>query len=394
MNPTSSAPSLKSAAAQIQEDSTLTALPQDVMPNIFERLPASNFFALACASKQVCRLVEPWLRSEAERKLGAFSPASLKNSIQNLAPLFRTGCHHISEVAWLKLLKAAADSGIDSDSIEMLLFAFATDDTKVSKLPTLPKFRTLSEFMRPYGTPGFWTVDMEPQTKNIDQMANIFILSVEEMIKAERSRGGLAEKTRQLSDRRGWKILTRIFSEFDSVRQKGLLLQVKPFKSDSAAIHLAFDELVAAHLTSLNRLPWFVFYPADFPYGEIENYSNMLADVYSLTPPQGGTSYLLSLCKDGLRHFRANIPWRRHSCGLAKLMFRVLAYEIRRNRTLGLADHADDLQSVIVKSFITPKELNHFTSELNSRMDRGMRLETAVDQWMDEMTNPGECVIS
>ena len=133
----------------IELDLDLTTLPGDVMPNIFNRLPATDFLGLACTSKKVNCLVQPCLRDLATHKLDAFEPEALDASIYRFAPLFRTGCLHISDEAWLDMLKKAEDAGIDRELIETLLFSFSADDTKLPKLPTLPRPQETAAFATP-----------------------------------------------------------------------------------------------------------------------------------------------------------------------------------------------------------------------------------------------------
>lgn len=391
MNPSSTATLSENTVLWMQDNYTLTTLPEDISPQIFGRLPVSSFFSLACTSKQAYCLVEPMLRCEAGTRLGKFSPALLKESVQVLAPLLRTGFHHISKDAWRQLFEVAANKEIDGDLMEMLLFSFAADDEMLEKLPL---FEKLSGYMRHHQQFMGRNAYKEWPKYIAHQNAEIFTLSVEEMIKAERLKGGLVGKRRQLSDRRGWKIATRIFSQFDFPRQQKLLLQLKPDKSDSINIHLAFEELVVAHLASMKSFPSFIFWPDDSRQGEIKSYSDMLADVYSLTSPQGETSYIMALCKNKRLSLPANVSWKKLLPEPSKLLFRLLAYEIRKNQTSGLTGRTNDLQSCVVKSFITPKELEQFSRGINSRMDQGMPLEAAIDKWMEEIPEPEKCVIS
>jgi hypothetical protein len=391
MNPSSTATLSKNTVLWMQDNYTLTTLPEDISPQIFGRLPVSSFFSLACTSKQAYCLVEPRLRCEAETRLGKFSPALLKESVQVLAPLLRTGFHHISEDAWRQLFEAAANKEIGGDLMEMLLFSFAADDEMLEKLPL---FEKLSGYMRHHQKFIGRNAYKEWPKYIVDAEQFYFSISREEMIKAERLGCVLVGKRRQLSDRRGWKISTRIFSQFDVALQQKLLLQLKPADKNNVHINLAFEKLVVVHLASMKSFPPFIFWPNASRQGEIESYSDMLADVYSLTSPQTETSYLIALCKNGLYSLPANVSWRKLMHGPAKLLFRLLAYEIRNSQAPDPTGRVNNLQSRFVKSFITPAELDHFSREINACRGRGVALETAVDEWMNENHEPEKCVIS
>jgi hypothetical protein len=391
MDKASSATFSGNTVHQIEDEGPLTTLPGDIYPQIFERVPVSSFFSLICTSKQAYCWVESRLGCVADTKLDTFSPATLKKSVKQRAPLLRHGTYHISEGAWEKLCRAAANNAINGDILEMLLFSFAAEDDVLEKLPLFPK---LAGFLRLYLPQRLMNKNNDIEKMDTDRIAEICILSVKAMIKAERLRCDLAGKIRQLSDRRGWKIATRIFSEFNVPRQKELLLQLKPDKSASANIHHAFEKLVVVHLAAMKSFPSFLFWPNPSLPGEIKSYSDMLADVYSLPSPQSETSYLMALCKnEGLR-LSANVSRSMLLPEPCKLLFRLLASEIRKNQTPGPTGRANDLQSCVVKSFITPKELEHFSRRINSRMDQGVRLEIAVDEWMNEIPELEKCVIS
>jgi hypothetical protein len=74
-------------------------------------------------------------------------------------------------------------------------------------------------------------------------------------------------------------------------------------------------------------------------------------------------------------------------------MFRLLAYEARKDQTADIEAWSNPAKDKVLKKFITQKELNHFVKKLNSRMDREMPLELAVSKWIDENQEPGKCVI-
>lgn len=376
----------------IEPDLSLTTLPADVMPNIFNRLsPATDFFGLACTSKEVHCLVQPWLRDQAIHILDTFNPEFLERSINRLTPLFRTGCLHIFDQAWLDMLTRARDKAIDRELIETLLVSFAADDTKLPKLPTMPKPQEIAAVAYPHPYP----LEEDHSAWNRTFATKVIVeAGISEMMEADRYVTDPTLKTRQVSKRPGWERLVEIFMQIDICDQIKLLLRVQVREFDNANILLAFEELVAAHLTTLIATDCFIFPPDDFRAEEIDRYYNVLADVYTLAPSQGENSFFHSLSKkNSFSWFPDFLHWKENWRGPCNLMFRLLAYEARKDQTADIEAWSNPAKDKVLKKFITHKELNHFVKKTNSRMDRGMRLELAVSKWIDENQDPGKCVI-
>jgi hypothetical protein len=367
----------------------LTMLPADVMPNIFNRLSATDFLRLVYTTKKVYFLAQPYLRDLATRKLDAFEPESLDASIRRLAPLFRTGCLHISGEAWLDLLKKAGNAGIDRELIETLVFSFAPDDTK---LPTLPILQETAPVAYPFMYP--WDTDHLALNRE-SAMRTICENGLAEMIGVEMQNTDCAATTRQLSLRPGWKGLVKIFGQLDICDQIKSLASIRVGPSSGENILLAFKKLSAPHLAALVAADNFIFSPDDFREEEIDCYYNALANVCTLPPAPGKDSFLLSLCKkNSFSWFPGFLPWRENWRGPCNLMFRLLAIEARKDKPADIEAWSNSVKDKALISFITQKELNHFVKKLNNRMDHGMRLELAVSEWIDENREPGKCVIS
>jgi hypothetical protein len=95
-------------AVQPHDDSYMAALPDDILPNIFSRLPAPEVFALSAVSKQFLRCSRPAIRDWAMRELAATTEGPFgEQHWKVLLDVMRNGLSHIGPEEWQAWLQAA-----------------------------------------------------------------------------------------------------------------------------------------------------------------------------------------------------------------------------------------------------------------------------------------------
>jgi hypothetical protein len=182
-------------------------LPDDVLPNIYSRLPTPELFALASVSKQVQHSIQPLLRDAAEQRLGAFSfsPRDLEKSVRDLVALLRIAGRHISDEAWTNFLQKAEASNIDPRLIVVLRLSVAGENTAPGKHPD---------------TVWVATSDIWPEVISGTETAWLICAAgMKEMMRVERLGVVSNVGPTQLGIRPAWKQLASIFNIF-SLRLK------------------------------------------------------------------------------------------------------------------------------------------------------------------------------
>ena len=362
----------------------------DVLPNIFSRLPVSDLLTFSRLNREARQASATLLMPKAISLFDNFNVDEYQDSLERLAAFFRNGCAGISNANWLALLNKTAAQGIDRQLFEVLLFAFAADDIVLPTIPALPEPHEKPPVRTSYG-------DLIPD-RNFDRRRAaarkfIFQTGATEMFDVARCNKNPTTNTRSLAERRGWTKLTAVFTECETSAQVRILLNIRPAAWDAPDIHLAFEELVIAHIGKLVKDKDFLFAPDDYSVKELDAYYTVLTDFYTFTPSVGERACFVSMYATRQSNFPDCLSWKDSTLGTCNFVFRLLAAEICGNRA------TPDAQSCVIKSlalrrFITGKEFDHFVKALNARMDRGMTLEIAVSRWLDDNRAAGKCAIS
>lgn len=378
------------AAVHSSQTPTLTSMLPDVLPNIFSRLPVSDLLTFSRLNREARQASATLLMPKAISLFDNFNVDEYQDSLERLAAFFRNGCAGISNANWLALLNKTAAQGIDRQLFEVLLFAFAADDIVLPTIPALPEPHEKPPVRTSYG-------DLIPD-RNFDRRRAavrkfIFQTGATEMFDVARCNKNPTTNTRSLAERRGWTKLTAVFKECETSTQVRILLNIRPAAWDAPDIHLAFEELVIAHIGKLVKDKDFLFAPDDYSVKELDAYYTVLADFYTFTPSVGERACFVSMYATRQSNFPDCLSWKDSTLGTCNFVFRLLAAEIRGNRA------TPDAQSCVIKSlalrrFITGKEFDHFVKALNARMDREMTLEIAVSRWLDDNRAAGKCAIS
>lgn len=378
------------AAVHSSQTPTLTSMLPDVLPNIFSRLPVSDLLTFSRLNREARQASATLLMPKAISLFDNFNVDEYQDSLERLAAFFRNGCAGISNANWLALLNKTAAQGIDRQLFEVLLFAFAADDIVLPTIPALPEPHEKPPVRTSYG-------DLIPD-RNFDRRRAaarkfIFQTGATEMFDVARCNKNPTTNTRSLAERRGWTKLTAVFKECETSTQVRILLNIRPAAWDAPDIHLAFEELVIAHIGKLVKDKDFLFAPDDYSVKELDAYYTVLADFYTFTPSVGERACFVSMYATRQSNFPDCLSWKDSTLGTCNFVFRLLAAEICGNRA------TPDAQSCVIKSlalrrFITGKEFDHFVKALNARMDRGMTLEIAVSRWLDDNRAAGKCAIS
>lgn len=378
------------AAVHSSQTPTLTSMLPDVLPNIFSRLPVSDLLTFSRLNREARQASATLLMPKAISLFDNFNVDEYQDSLERLAAFFRNGCAGISNANWLALLNKTAAQGIDRQLFEVLLFAFAADDIVLPTIPALPEPHEKPPVRTSYG-------DLIPD-RNFDRRRAaarkfIFQTGATEMFDVARCNKNPTTNTRSLAERRGWTKLTAVFKECETSAQVRILLNIRPAAWDAPDIHLAFEELVIAHIGKLVKDKDFLFAPDDYSVKELDAYYTVLADFYTFTPSVGERACFVSMYATRQSNFPDCLSWKDSTLGTCNFVFRLLAAEICGNRA------TPDAQSCVIKSlalrrFITGKEFDHFVKALNARMDRGMTLENAVSKWLDDNRAAGKCAIS
>jgi hypothetical protein len=383
MDRTSSGTATVGSVATLRDTSDPVMLPNDVLPNIFSRLPAPELFALASVSREIQTLTQPLLGDAADSELRACSPLDLQKSLQHLAALLHVAGHHISDQAWTDFLQGVEAICIDPRLVNFLLLSLARDDAALRKRADVVALANSTMSHREING---------PETARL-----ICAAGMKQLMSMERlGRVGNAMPN-QLSHRRGWKQLAHLFRLFTPKNQVDVLLQLKARNSDGANIRAAFDELLATHVAGLVESGRFMLLHRSLAGEPAKRsaYFGILSDAYTMAASPDQLTYFQQACQQTMQPTGiASEPWRRSGRENCNFLFRALAYEIRTNLTENLKTYSFAIRRELQLFFLTGAEVNDFTKKLNVRMDQGMPLEDAVSLWIDENRNPGSCVIS
>jgi hypothetical protein len=90
---------------------TIAALPDDVLPNIFSRLPASQIFGLSTVSTRFLHCSRPAVRDWALGELNATLDLHGETRWQRLLDVMRNGLHRIDPAFWNAWMQAAKSRG-------------------------------------------------------------------------------------------------------------------------------------------------------------------------------------------------------------------------------------------------------------------------------------------
>ena len=377
-------------AVHSSQTPTLTSMLPDVLPNIFSRLPVSDLLTFSRLNKEARQASETLLMPKAIGLFDNFNVDEYQDSLERLAAFFRNGCAGISDENWLALLNKTAAQGIDRELFEVLLFAFAADDIALPAIPALPKLHQKPSVQTSYGEV---IPDRGFESRRSAARKLIFQIGAREMFDVARCNNDPTANKRSVVERRGWTKLTAVFKECVTAAQVWLLSTIQPSVFDAPEIHLAFEELVIAHIAKLAKDRDFVFPPDDYSRNQLDGYYTVLADFYTYAPAVGERACFVSMFSERQSNFPDYFPWKESTPGTCKFVFRLLAAEIRENKARPEA-RSSVIESSALRRFITRKELDHFARNLNSRMDRGMTLENAVGKWLDDSRADGKCAIS
>jgi hypothetical protein len=389
MDRTSSISLSQNAIQALEHDTAMVTLPNDVLPNIYSRLPASDFFALARVSKQVQHSIQALLPEAIGQELRALSLHNSGDFVERLAVLLRLGGHHISNEDWTNFLQAVKSSDIDPRLVVVLLLSLARQDAALRKHPD-----TIAISLSPI----YAYRNVDPYRNDRSKFATIIcVAGMKQLMRVERLGSGNNTKPIQLSNRPGWKRLVDLFKLLTPVDQASLLLQVKPREADGANITLSFEELVGMHLVDLVASQGFIYLDRLLwkePGGKRNAYFDILANAYTMARSPEHVTYFQEMDGGTLSVTLGLESWKIHSREHNQFVFRVLAYETRTNLSQNSRTFSNAIRSEVQPDFLTEAELNDFTEKLNVRVDQGMLLEDAVSMWIDENRNASSCVIS
>ncbi len=369
---------------------TLTSLLPDVLPNIFSRLPVSDLLTFSRLNKEARHASATLLLPRAISLFDDFNVDDYSDSLKKLAAFFRKGCPGISEENWLVLLNTTAARAIDRQLLEVLLFAFAADDVALPTIPTLPQLHEKPSVRTSYGD---WIPDRHFESRRSAARNFIVQIGALEMFHVARCNNNPTANNRSVVERRGWTKLTAVFEECSTAAQVSLLSKIQPAPWHAPKIHLAFEELVIAHIGKLVKDGDFVFAPDDYSKEQLDAYYTALAEFYTFTHCVGERACFVSMFSKRQSNFPDYFPWKDSTPGISKFVFRLLAAEIRGNKATPEA-RTSVIEALALRRFITREELDHFARNLNARMDRGMTLENAVGKWLDDSLAAGKCAIS
>lgn len=374
------------------ETITLTSLIPDVLPNIFSRLPVSDLLNFGRLNKEARQTCATLLIPEAIRLFDDFNVDDCQNSLARLGAFFRNGCANITDQNWQALLNKTAANGIDHQLLEVLLFA-CTPENIVA--PTIPALLKLQEEPSTEDSPWDSFTDPEYDSCRYAARESVFQISAMEMFEVARCNNNPTTSSRSIVERRGWTKLTALFEECNTDSQVRILSCIQPRNDDASAIHLAFEELVIAHIRRLEEDRGFVFGPENYLKECVDAYHTVLADFYALAPAAGERACFLSIFSKSPSNFPYFLHWKKSTRGTSTFAFRLLAAEIRGNKSNKLQSRAQsfDIEKLALPTFISRKDLDHFAKKLNARMDRGMTLEHAVSKWLDDSA-AGKCAVS
>lgn len=369
---------------------TLTSLLPDVLPNIFSRLPVSDLLTFSRLNKEARHASATLLMPRAISLFENFNVDDYRDSLKRLATFFRKGCPGISDENWLVLLNTTAARAIDRQLLEVLLFAFAADDVALPTIPTLPELPGKPSVRNCYG-------DLIPD-RNFESRrsaARNFIVQTGalEMFDVARCNNNPKANNRSVVDRRGWTKLIAVFEVCSTAAQVSLLSNIQPAPWHAPEIHLAFEELVIAHIGKLVKDGDFVFAPDEYSRKQLDAYYTALADFYTFTPSVGERACFVSMFAKRQSNFPDYFTWKDSTPGICNFVFRLLAAEIRGNKA-SPDTRSSVIEPLALRRFVNPEELDHFARNLNARMDRGMTLENAVGKWLDNSRGDGKCAIS
>ena len=383
MDRTSSTSFSQNAVQALEHDSPLGMLPDDVLPNIFSRLPASDLFTLASVSKQVQHLIHALLPDATGREFRALSLHNPGDFVQRLAALLRLGSHYISNEDWTNFLQAVKGSNIDRKLVVDLMLSLAPRDAVIRDHPDTLAISGHHSY----------------QTNNPEFAALICAAGMKHLMREERLGGAENAQPIQLSNRPGWKRLVGLFRIFSPADQMNVLLQIKPRELDGENMGLAFDELVDMHLANLVKLGGFSYtnpWLWQEPPAKRDAYFDILSSAYSMAPSPDRVTYFQdsNMCLGTPPFGLGKGPWRQHTPAHCRFVFRLLAYETRTNLAQNLKTFSNAIRNEVEFDFLTEAEFSYFTKKLNVRVDQGMLLEDAVSKWIDENRGADSCVIS
>jgi hypothetical protein len=381
MDRTSSIGFSQNAIQSLEHDSTPVTLPRDVLPNIFSRLPVSDLFAWASVNKQVQHSMQALLAEAAAQELRALCLDKPGDVVERLSVLLRRGGHHVSNEDWTNFLRGFPFIG-------QLLFV-ALLETLARPEAAIRRHPDTIESAHHRVHPGKF-YDLKFATLH-------YAAVIKQLMRVERMGSIDNAKPVQPSTRHDWKQLFDIFRIFSPSAQIELLLHVKPREMDGENSGLAFDELVAIHLDFLakpdsfadtNRLLW------QGPPAKRAAYFDILSNAYKMARAPDQPTYFQEICLSKTYVGLAPKPWREDTPEHCRFVLRLLAYETRTNLVRNPKTFTHAIKSQVEGSFLSWLELIDFNKTVNVRIAQGMRLEVAVNMWIDENRNAGSCVIS
>ena len=373
MNPIASRSGLSAIPERHPVSSPLASLPDDVLPNIFSRLPGPELFALPSICRRVLQSTRPIFRDWAASELHATLKLEGPQRWNRLLEVLRNGAQHIAPNAWQNFLKAANDAGLNCKLIQLALLApdVARKDAGIRQITEslpLDLDKPTLEALAQLAADAADDPMLEPITTRI--IAGGFF----HLMHAERERVSNFEAK--------WLWLEKCMRTLHPFQQMEILLQLRPSEQDCESKKLAFDELLAAHLDALLKNEGSASDPFNFScFIRSEAnvaYFRMMSTAYTMKPSPQVAPYLESLLLNWLISERRIKPWRDHTAEFCNCALRVLALTIYRNEDTEIASW------MVGRKFFTPVELNDFRDKLKSRMAASMPLEKAVSLWMDD----------
>lgn len=384
MNSASRANAFFHAAETAVDAPGLAMLPNDVLPNIFSRLPTSELFALASVSGQMQHMVRAQLGDATRRELLRLTPTPAGDFVEPLCALLSAGAQHIAEEDWTKYLQSAGDAGISPLLLQALLLSLATEDAALRKHPdtlAAASQKKYSSLINGWGC-----------------VVRVCAAGMKQLMRLEARRNPGDAQPVQLKNSRGWQYLVELYQPLFPVSQLRLLLSVRPQALDREGNRRAFDGLVANHLANmLESNNFFEISARVLKEPEIcAAYFKLLSDACAVAPPGSDITYFQKICGKRAGGLVSG-HWKNDTPEHCNFVLRLLAYETLAN--LARDSNGGTRWSNAIWSHVRPDYLSHlefedFSETMKDCINREMRLEDAVSLWITENLVGSRCVIS
>lgn len=353
MDPTHSVAALARFAPQQHTGFDLAALPDDVLPNIFSRLPAPEIFAISSVSKRFLHCSRPVMRDWALRELYATLELPSEQHWKMLFDVMRNGVRHIAPEKWQAWLQAAKLKGHNIELIQMAQLAPCVsgevDSLKLvaNNAPLGLTKRTRRELM--------WLAQCSKSHPWMGDVA-VAIIAGAMLQQIQTERAQTARRTFYGKRPAGWDEIIECLRSLSLNNQIQTLAQAAPSGKDAWHVGHGIGTMWQHHIKAMTkgrRTPW---PPEILKPARTANYFRMLQRQtrgWGIEPQRFILRLLCAWFKPPFRF----APWREQPSELSECLLIALGY----GQIWG-ESHDELCDDVVASGFITEAEMTDFNN--------------------------------